>query len=409
VEKGLKVAYVVVMFPCYSETFVLREIVELGRRGADVTILSLRPFSEKIMDEDARPLLPRTLYSPYLLSLGLLRSHLRFIVSRPGAYAGVIRLLVSKLIRSPKELAKSAALFPKSVHFARLLEERGVRHIHAHFCNYPATAAYIISRLTGIPFTMTAHAHDIFQNQILLPSKVAAAKRLFAISEYNRCYILENCPGIPAEKLEVLHCGLDLSHVAPVGAPGAEAGLILSVGRMMAIKGFDTLVRAMAVLRDRGGRARCVIVGDGPERASLERLIKELGLSGVVTMPGERTPQEVLALMRRCALFVLASQPADKSHGVMDGIPVSLMEALAMGIPVVSCAVSGIPELVDDGVTGLLVPPGNEAALAGAIERLLGDAALGKRLAAAGREKVRKEFNIAGIVDRLLRVFAATT
>ncbi|MDD5557268.1 MAG: glycosyltransferase [bacterium] len=403
-EAPLTVAYVVVMFPCYSETFVLREILELRRRGVRVPILSLRRFSERIMDEDARPLLADTLYSPYLLSLGLIRSNVAALLRRPRAVAGLLRLLVSTLARSPRELLKNLALFPKSVHFARLLRERGVRHVHAHFTNYPATAALIISRLAGVPFTMTAHAHDIFQSRLLLPEKVRRAERLFAISAYNRSFILSSCPGIPPEKVEVVHCGLDLSRLPAARRP--EAGLVLSVGRLMAIKGFDTLVGAAAILRDRGVSARCRIVGEGPERGALEELVRVRGLGDLVDMPGERTPQEVLEAMTRAGVFVLASRPAGRRSGVMDGIPVSLMEAMAIGVPVVSCAVSGIPELVIDGETGLLVPPGDEERLAGAIGRLLADPRLGERLAAAGREKVRAEFNIERIAARLIAVFS---
>ena len=406
-EKALRVAYVVVMFPCYSETFVLREILELTRRGALVTILSLRGFSENIMDDDAHSLLPRTLYSPYILSLKLLSSNLYFLLRKPRAYMGIIALFLSRLILNPRELVKNAALFPKSVHFARLLKERGVTHVHAHFTNYPASAAYIISRLTGIPFSMTAHAHDIFQSRLLLRDKLALAQRLFAISDYNRRFIIEKCRGISPEKIEVLHCGLDLSRMPSATVqPAGGCPLILSAGRMVAIKGFDTLVRALSVLRERGCRFRCTIIGDGPERPKIGELIERLSLGDVVDLAGERKSQDVLALMKSCRVFVLASRLADRKSGVMDGIPVSLMEAMAIGIPVVSCPVSGIPELVVEGETGLLAPPDNERGLAEAILRLLTDEELRRQLAAGGREKVEREFNVRRNVGRLLEVFA---
>lgn len=404
-EKVSRIAYMVVMFPCYSETFVLREIRELMRRGVEVTVLSLRNFSERIMDKDARPVLPRTLYSPYLFSLGLLRSNIYYMAKRPRAYAGIIAFLITELYQHPRELLKNAALFPKSVYFARCCEERKIQHIHAHFANYPATAAYIISRLTGIPYTMTAHAHDIFQNQLLLPEKVSRAVRLFAISEYNRRFILSSCPGITPEKIEVLRCGLDLSRGARARDEGMEPRMILSVGRLVAIKGFDTLVKAMAILRDKGYGVRCTIAGEGPERRRIERLVERHNLRGAVELVGERTPQDVFELMGRCMMFVLPSHPAGRKSGVMDGIPVSLMEAMSLGIPVVSCPVSGIPELVVNEETGLLVPPDDERMLAGAIVRLVDDEELRRQLGCAGRERVAKEFNIARTVDRVLEVF----
>jgi colanic acid/amylovoran biosynthesis glycosyltransferase len=405
VEKGLRVAYVVVMFPCYSETFVLREVLELKRRGVEVSILSLRSFTEKIVDERAKALMPDIVYCPYLFSAALLRSHLYFLRRRFASYVKLIAFLFRKLMLHPKEFVKNLALFPKSVHFARLMETRGVRHVHAHFTNYPAMTAYIIARLTGIPFTMTAHAHDIFQNQLLLCEKAGAARRLFAISEYNRGFILNSCNAVPPDKVEVVHCGINVPRFShePGGEPGRTT--ILSVGRLMAIKGFDTLITACAILRSRGMDIRCTIVGDGPDAEKLRRLISRYDLEGVVELVGELKPDQVLERMRHCSIFVLASRPAGARSGVMDGIPVTLMEAMAIGVPVVSCNVSGIPELVHHEETGLLVPPADEEGLANAIARLAGDEALRQRLSRAARERLEKEFNIEKSVDRLLEVF----
>lgn len=406
-DRVRRVAYVVVMFPCYSETFVLREIRELVRRGVDVTILSLRAFSEGTVEAGARGLMSRTLYSRYLCSLPLLRAHRYYLFHRPAAYLGTVATLASRLFLHPWQLIKNAGVFLKSVYFARALQTGKIQHVHAHFANYPATSAYVISRLTGIPFTMTAHAHDIFQNQILLSTKLKLAKRLFAVSGYNRDFILKKCPGVPAEKIEVLHSGVDLSCAHFPRRARSEGGMILSLGRMVAIKGFDTLVRTVAILRGKVAPLKCVIVGEGPLRRELDRLIAALGLGGVVELPGRLTDEEVSGLMERCEIFVLPSRRADKGSGVMDGIPGSLMEAMALGIPVISCPVSGIPELVIDGETGLLVPPGDEKGLAGAIARLLGSDEMRKRLGRAGREKVAREFEITRTVDRLMEVFGA--
>jgi colanic acid/amylovoran biosynthesis glycosyltransferase len=290
-----------------------------------------------------------------------------------------------------------------------MLQIKRIQHLHAHFVNYPATSAYIISRLSGIPFTMMAHAHDIFQNQILLDTKLRLSKRLFAISKYNRDFIMRKCPGAPFEKIEVLHSGIDFSRVHFPRQGRSELGMILALGRMVAIKGFDTLVKAVAILRDKGMFLRCVIVGEGPLRKGLDRLVVGLGLGDIVKLPGRLTDQDIAGLMDRCELFVLPSRPADKGSGVMDGIPATLMEVMARGIPVISCPVSGIPELVVPGETGLLVPPGDERMLAEAIARLLGDDELKRRLGREGREKVAREFDIAKTVDRLMEVFGEET
>lgn len=405
--KVQRVAYIVVMFPCYSETFVLREIRELMRRGVEVTVLSLRACSEKVIEADARDVVSHTLYSRYLFSFALLRAHLHYLFHRTGAYFGIIATLASRLFWNPWQLIKNTGVFLKSVYFAHALHIRRIQHVHAHFANYPATSAYIISRLTGLPFTMTAHAHDIFQNQILLSTKLKLAKKLFAISSYNKEFIMKKCRGVPRETIEVLHSGLDLSRVNFPRHDRIEQGMILSLGRLVAIKGFDTLVRAIAILRDKVAPLRCVIVGEGPQKKELDRLISRLGLGDIVELPGKITAQEVVGLMERCEVFALPSRQADKKSGVMDGIPGSLMEAMSLGIPVVSCPVSGIPELVVNEETGLLVPPGDELRLAEAIARLIDHEELRRRLGHAGRERVAREFTIARTVDRLMEVFGS--
>jgi glycosyltransferase involved in cell wall biosynthesis len=404
--KKLKLAYIVVMFPCFSETFVKREIIELLRRGHDVRIFSLRRFSQGIVDEDARPLISRTVYLPYLFSARLIFSNFHYLVRKPCVYAGILVRFLFALCLHPRVSFKSLALFPKSVYCARIAEREGIRHIHAHFVNYPATAAYIVHRLTGIPFSATAHAHDIFQNRFLFREKFTLAKRVCAISRYNRTFILDRCKGIQPDKIEVLHSGLDTA-VDTSPAPRRPAGmpLIVSVGRMVDYKGFDVLLRALRLLKNRGARFRCIIGGDGPERERLQNLLAGLALQTEVEMVGVLERAAVVDLISRASLFVLACRRGSGAYGVMDGLPGVLYEAMNLGVPVVSSSISGIPELIEDGVSGLLVPPADAQKLADAIERLLKNDKLAQSLAAAGKVRIEQEFNIKDTVDRLIEVF----
>src|SRR5262249_43535132 len=228
------------------------------------------------------------------------------------------------------------------------------------------------------------------------------------ISEFNRALLIQKCGPPSLAKLRLVRCGLPLESFPFAGArdtPGRRDAppLVGSIGRLVDYKGFDVLLRACARLRDDGVTVRCEIVGDGPERRRLDALVERLQLGDLVRIVGGRRQQDVAALIAAADLFVLACVPG--RDGLQDGIPIVLMEAMALGVPVISTKLSGIPELVVDNRTGLLVSPGDDAHLAAAMERLLGDAELADQLRRRGREMVEKEYDLTRSVSQLCAEF----
>jgi glycosyltransferase involved in cell wall biosynthesis len=253
--------------------------------------------------------------------------------------------------------------------------------------------------MAGIPFTVMAHANDIFERAFLLPTKAQRAKKFLTISDFNRAY-LERC-GVPADKLAVVRCGVQVPDVERPQTVSAKPRFrIGSLGRLVEKKGFDVLIEAVGVLKQRGHELELLIAGDGPLRNELTALVEQRELSQSVTFVGPLSHSLVPAWMATLDAFALACKP--DANGDMDGIPVVLMEAMAQGLPVVSSRLSGIPELVIDQRTGLLAEPGAVQGLADQIERLISSPAYAKSLAQHGQTHVRNEFGQDVNIDRLL-------
>ncbi|HET6373339.1 MAG TPA: glycosyltransferase [Candidatus Polarisedimenticolia bacterium] len=401
----MRIAYAVSLFPKLSETFILREILELQRRGHEMTILSLKRDRETIVHEEAEPLMSRALYPAY--GAAMAGSILYWLVTSPLRLGTTLVRLVASHGMHPRTLVKSLAVVPAALLFARRLAAARVEHVHAHWATYPATMAWIISRLTKIPFSMTGHAHDLFLPNPTLGLKVQDAVFVATISEFNRALLIQKCGPAALDKIRLIRCGLPLEQF-PFGPRRAENATprVISVGRLVDYKGFDVLIRACALLRDRGRPLECVIVGDGPERSRLEAMIRKLKLDGVVRLEGSSRQHEVARRISRADVLALACVAG--ADGQQDGIPIVLMEAMALGVPVISSKLSGIPELVVDNRTGILVAPGDDTHLAAGIERLLGDAPLAETLRLAARSMIEKEFDLRHSVDQLCAEFAAS-
>ena len=384
-----RILYVVSLFPCWSETFIVREISEMLRHGADVRILSLREAAEKMVQSDAAALLDRVTYP--VGGWRNLRAALAQVARHPLREAADVMRLSTALWRHPSILAKSLVTWWRTLGALPEVRRLAPTHLHAHFATYPSTAAWLLSRRLGIPYTFTAHAHDIFLEDHLLAEKLASAAFAVVISRFNRAFLRERVPRRAAADMRIVHCGVRPDAFAFV-REGRDARRILAVGRLDGIKGFEHLVDACALLRDRGVRFECDVIGSGPLEASIAGRIARAGLGDRVRLLGVRRQEEVRAALDRAGIFALPSVVTPR--GDRDGIPVALMEAMARGVPVVSTQVSGIPELVEDGVTGLLAPPADAAALADALQRLLEDPALGARLARGARERVEREFDV---------------
>lgn len=396
----MKIAYIMSRFPNLTETFVLYEIVALDRRGVATSVYPLLRMRQRVIHPDVESLAGRVHHHPFL-SAAILRSNWRWLRQRPRAYFRVLREVLGGTWGSLNFFTGALAIFPKAAHFAREMEAEGVTHVHAHFSNHPAVAALIVHRLTGIPFSFTAHGHDIHVERRMLAEKIAAAEFAVMISEYNKRLVVEECDGVDGGKLHVIHCGADTERFAPRDsrAPGGRFAIVC-VGSFIEVKGHAYLIEACRMLEERGIRVHCHLIGDGPGRKELARQIAESGLDEAVVMHGALPRPAVAELIAACDVIVQPSAPT--ARGAREGIPVSLMEGMASGLPVVASRLSGIPELVEDGRTGILVPPRDAGALAGALERLIEDPALRRELGRAGRQRVLDDFDLDRNAGRLV-------
>jgi glycosyltransferase involved in cell wall biosynthesis len=389
-------------FPKLSETFVLRELLAVEALGVDVDVYPLVRHSEPMVHPEAEPLVRRARYLPFL-SPSILRSNLAVLRRRPGAWFGALWAVVKGNWGSANLLVGGLGIFPKVVHAARLMEADGVEHVHCHFATHPALAGFLVHRLTGIPFSFTAHGSDIHVDRHMLPAKVAEAAVVVPISEFNRRVILDECGPEAASKLVVVHCGVDTTVLRPRPARAPGPFTVVCVGTLHEVKGQAHLVEACRLLVEQGVDVRCHLVGSGPDEADLRAQVAAAGLADRVVLEGNRTTAEVAALLQRADVLAAPSVPT--RQGKREGIPVVLMEAMSSGLPVVASDLSGIPELVEDGRSGLLVPPGDATGLAGALRRLAEDPALAARLGRAGRAQVEAAFDVHRSARRLVELF----
>lgn len=383
-----RVVYVVSLFPCWSETFIVREIKGLLEHGIDVRIVSLKRPSESLVQDESAAMMSRVRHpgSPASLLAGLLHA----LGLNPLEVLRAHATVFADGWRQPSVMLKSILALWRGLEHTAWLEDFDPQLVHAHWATYPSTAAWAMATVLGKPFGFTCHAHDIFVEKQLLARKISDAALAVTISRFNVEWLQNHVCDQARARLKVVHCGADLD-TATWSPAGRKPGTLLAVGRLDPIKGFATLVEAIALLHARGVAFECTLIGSGPLEASLRCLADKLGVSSHIVFAGAQTQAVVRKHMAESAVFVLPAQVAE--DGNRDGIPVALMEAMAFGCPVVSTAVSGIPELVRDGITGLVVPPGDPAALADAMERLLHESALAERLSRGGRAHVESEFD----------------
>jgi glycosyltransferase involved in cell wall biosynthesis len=402
----LKVAYVMSRFPKLTETFVLFEMLAVEEQGLDVGLYPLLRQCEPVVHPDAIPLTDRAHFHPFL-SRAILRSQLAFLRRSPRTYLTTLWALLRGTWGSLNFFVGAAAIFPKVVHAARLMAAEGVDHVHCHFANHPAAAGFVIHRLTGIPFSFTAHGFDLHVDRRMLCAKIADAAFVVPISKYNRELIVKECGEHVRRKLVVIHCGVDTRFFRPADPSPVDQGplSILCIGKLHEVKGQKHLVEACRLLYEAGIDFACAFVGDGPDRRELTRQIAESGLEGRVVILGERDRLEIARLLSSAHVLAAPSVPA--RSGKREGIPVVLMEAMSAEVAVVASRLSGVPELVEDGVSGLLVPPGDAAALAAALRRLHAGPALRRMLAQNGRKKVLAEFDVRKNAAELVRHFKA--
>ena len=410
----LRIAYILQYFPHLTETFIADEIRAIRGRGVEVRIVSLLPPRPGPVSPTSRQLLDCTWYAPGPFSLRLWLDQARFLRESPRLYWS----LLSTFLRQPYAgnrpallLLKRIAIFLKAVSTAAYLRAAPVDLVHAHFAWLPAAAAWISARLLRVPFTVTVHAFDLYSKKNeLMPLIAREAAHLIAISEFNRAQLSDLRPN-QAEDISVIHCGIDLRRsAASAGAAPHTVGerqlRILSVGSLVAKKGHTFLIAACRLLADQGMDFTCTIIGGGPDESALRRQIQDSQLAGRVILTGALPHDDILAAYRQYDLFVLACVVTH--DGDRDGIPVVLMEAANAELAAISTYVSGIPELVLQEKTGLLVPPEDPTALADAIRRLASDPGKRRALGRNARRLMETQFDLQATSAQLEEVFRRT-
>ncbi|MEL6168262.1 MAG: glycosyltransferase family 4 protein [Pseudomonadota bacterium] len=389
----MRILVIVSEFPKVTETFAVANVRHYLDAGHEVDLFHIKSFRHgEIVHDEARPVVDRAFTFPWAgrASLGAM---LVALLTRPLTLVTILGTLIWVFRREPKRLLASLALLPKSLAVARKAGRDGVAHINAEFASHPGTSAWIMHRMTGLPFSMSAHMHDIFVSQSFLAQKSQDAAFVRTISEYNMEF-LGKIPGFDTKKLALVRCGVDLTrfqlgpdaHDRPRDGPFE----IAFVGSLQPRKGCDLLLKALAQITA-NLPWHLTIVGGGPEEPRLRELSAALPESQV-TFTGPKPSADVRRVMSAADLVVAPSIVGE--GGRSEGIPVVTMEALALVRPLISSRLSGIPELVVDGETGRLVEPGDIDALAAAIDWVISHPAEAAELGRAGRRRVEAEYDI---------------
>lgn len=394
------IGFILKGYPRLSETFIVNEILLLEQLGHPLHIFAMRNPGEAKVHDSVRRVRAQVTYIPdyfWRFFIAFIGANVRLWLARPGVYWQAFRFAAGRSLRQRssstiKRFAQAAYLVQKK------LPGSGVAHFHAHFSHGPTTVAYFAGWLTGMNYSFSAHAKDIYlQEHDFLREKIRHACFVVTCTEFNRAY-LSRVGGEDARVFRVYH-GNDLQLFRPEREKKTPAPVILSIGRFVPKKGFPVLLQALQRLRQAGVDFQAYLIGGGELKNELEKLIAALDLLGCVKLLPQMSQQELLAYYRQAAVFALACEVQE--DGDRDGIPNVLVEAMAMGIPAVSTAISGIPELIENGVSGLLVPEKNPAALAEAINTLLQQPELARRLGGAGRARVEREFDAKRNIEKI--------
>ena len=402
--KTPSITYIVGTYPGLTTTFIDREVTALRGMGVQLRILSIRqPWTKLSAEQEA--LRKDVTYLLPVKWLPLIISHLIYALTKPKRFFSMLVYLLTRPHPSLRARLMTLIHFVEGVYAAYMLRHTPGQHLHAHFIDRAATVAMVASRLLGIPYSVTAHASDIYVNPVLLKEKLANAKFASTCTAYNRSYLSQFGKDLFNHKLLCIYHGLELERYVNKQQPRLGRPVILSVGQLQERKGLSYLVEACGVLRDRGIPFECRIIGEGPLRSTLQNQIQRLGLQDSVHLLGALPHEEVIVQYQEATVFALPAILG--KDGDRDGIPNVILEALSMGLPVVSTAHSGIPEVIEEGINGLLVPPEDAKALSSALERLICDPEMQSAFGKAGRQIVADRFNPEKNARRLLEAFIA--
>jgi colanic acid/amylovoran biosynthesis glycosyltransferase len=394
-ERKPRIGYVVKRYPRFSETFIVNEILAHEAAGLDVEIFSIRPcndthYQNRISEVRA----PHTQISSASRKASAFWMQAKRLENR---FPDVWRILAAEQFADGVSVCQALDL-------AEAAQDNGITHLHAHFATLPTTVARLASQFARIPYSLTAHAKDIFHDSVHpgdLRQKLEDAAAIVTVSEFN----LEHLTQLLGQQNGSLHRVYNGMHLDEFSfeEPGNREPVILGVGRLVEKKGFGYLVRACRTIRNSGLDFSCVIVGSGEEEESLRQLILKLDLADIVSLEGPMPQSEVKQWLHRAA--VLAAPCVVGEDGNRDGLPTVLLEAMAMGTPCVATDVTGIPEVIDDGHTGLIVAQHDTDSLAKALKRLLTDKSLRATVAEHARGRIEDDFDAHRTSGQIRNIF----
>ncbi len=400
-QAPFRIIYIVEKFPSSTEYFILNEILALEKRGFKIYLLILRKQRKHLDISEIKNLKSHIIYLPKIYF------YLPFIFFPFFRSPFSIFPFSNFHLHSPFSFLKYLRNYCISKYFTSQLKNMQVHHIHAHFGFIATDIAKILSQLMKVTYSFTAHAQDIYLNQTNIVQKVADASFVITCTEYNRTFLNKLTKGQYAAKLYTIYHGIDISRWKKSEIPNSgnknDNIEIVSVARLVEKKGLIYLLKAIRLLTGNGTKIHCIIIGNGPLQKQLKRFIIKNNLTHCVHLKGLISQKEVKQQVAGSDIFVLPCIMA--KNGDRDGLPNVLLEAIAMGIPVISTNISAISELIENGKTGLLVPEKNETALADAILRLNNDIQLYTRITDNGKRKVKENFDIEISTNKLVAVF----
>ncbi len=391
----MHIGVIVSEFPKVTETFVLRNIQVFLEQKHAVSVFHLKPFrTQEKVHCFAKPILKLSYYQPFILSWQVLFSCLLVLIMRPIKLIILIYSIICGCKGDWKTLFKTLAIIPKALAYGRHTIKHGIEHIHAEFAGLPATTGWIISKIYDLPFSFSCHAHDIFISQTLLNIKVHDSEFVRVISKYNKDFLLQHISCFDQNKIKIIRCGVTVEDKLDTKKNKVmqDTFSLLYVGSLVERKGVDNLLMALSRLPHPKISWTCKIIGDGSQRKDLEDLTIKLGLIGRVEFVGSQTYEYICKAYTAADTVVVPSIVGPE--GRCEGIPVVIMEALAFGCPTISTEISGIPELLEDSVTGFLTHPGDVRELSDKIQWIFDNFSDALLISRVGRERVLSEYNI---------------
>ena len=398
----MKIAYVTAQTPFGpGEAFILEEMLAITELGVNLLIIPRNP-SKEVFHKEGERLLGNTVRLP-LLDKRIFFNFLKALLSKPHVWSIIGTIFHHS--RTWKIAVKNLAILPKAVFVADSLRNEGVEHIHAHWGSTTATMAWIISELTGIPWSITLHRWDIKENN-MLEEKIRSAKFVRCISENGRDELLNTIGRKYENRVKVIHMGVRIPDNRLEPKTHRDVLRIVTPANLLEVKGHKFLVEACSILIERGVDGfQCVFYGEGPLKGILADIVRDGNLAEHIKLPGVIPHNELIEMYENHEIDIVVLPSITTVNGEHEGIPVALMEAMAAGVPVISTTTGGIPELLDSGA-GILVPPEDSEALADAIQLLMEDSEMRSKVGAKGREKVEREFAISCVAKKLVSLFA---